>query len=168
LRIIDASLRFLRPWGIARWPGWFRPGVLAELRTTVDLRKEEGLEAALGVVRTHEGKHTMDEIRASIAALKHGETELLNERERSANTGARRAIAIIVVGNVLGFALLAAALVIIRRDERRLFLEALERAHGNRTEAARLLGISRATFYRRLAALGIRPQEDPGTGESHP
>ncbi|MFN3201188.1 MAG: sigma 54-interacting transcriptional regulator [Bradymonadia bacterium] len=34
-------------------------------------------------------------------------------------------------------------------------LEAIRRAGGNRTQAARMLGISRATFYRRLEALNI-------------
>jgi PAS domain S-box-containing protein len=36
-------------------------------------------------------------------------------------------------------------------DERAMFLDALARARGNRALAARLLGVSRATFYRRLA-----------------
>jgi PAS domain S-box-containing protein len=36
-------------------------------------------------------------------------------------------------------------------DERAKFLDALARARGNRALAARLLGVSRATFYRRLA-----------------
>lgn len=40
-------------------------------------------------------------------------------------------------------------------DERSRFLRALTHAGGNRAEAARLLGVSRATFYRRLADLGI-------------
>ena len=40
-------------------------------------------------------------------------------------------------------------------DDKQRFLTALEHAQGNRTVAARLLGISRATFYRRLATLGI-------------
>jgi len=42
-------------------------------------------------------------------------------------------------------------------DEQQRILAALERTGGNRTQAARLVGISRATFYRRLGELGITP-----------
>ena len=42
-------------------------------------------------------------------------------------------------------------------DERESILTALRRANGNRSVAAQMLGISRATFYRRLAELGNRP-----------
>jgi transcriptional regulator of acetoin/glycerol metabolism len=47
-------------------------------------------------------------------------------------------------------------------DERTRILTALTHAGGNRSAAARLLGISRATLYRKLALLGIAPEE-PGT-----
>jgi PAS domain S-box-containing protein len=40
-------------------------------------------------------------------------------------------------------------------DGRQRLLAALEQSGGNRTAAARLLGMSRATFYRRLADFGI-------------
>lgn len=42
-------------------------------------------------------------------------------------------------------------------QQRARIVEALKRTGANRTDAARLLGISRATLYRRLNALGIRP-----------
>jgi DNA-binding NtrC family response regulator len=41
------------------------------------------------------------------------------------------------------------------QDERQRILAALVEAGGNRTHAARLLGISRATLYRRMSELGI-------------
>ena len=44
-------------------------------------------------------------------------------------------------------------------DEKARFLQALERSRGNRAMAARLLGISRATLYRRLADLKISSEE---------
>jgi PAS domain S-box-containing protein len=43
-------------------------------------------------------------------------------------------------------------------DERSRFLQALDRSRGNRALAARMLGISRATLYRRLADLKIDPE----------
>lgn len=51
-------------------------------------------------------------------------------------------------------------------DERTRIFAALEQAGGNRTEAARLLGISRATLYRRFQALGIGPEADQESGQT--
>jgi PAS domain S-box-containing protein len=44
-------------------------------------------------------------------------------------------------------------------DEKQRILDALKQAGGNRAAAARLLGVSRRTFYRRLESLGISPDE---------
>ncbi len=44
-------------------------------------------------------------------------------------------------------------------DEKARFVDALTRSRGNRALAARLLGISRATLYRRLADLRINPDD---------
>jgi transcriptional regulator of acetoin/glycerol metabolism len=44
------------------------------------------------------------------------------------------------------------------QDEKARLLAALSEAKGNRTEAAKRLGISRATFYRRLVELNISPR----------
>ena len=45
-------------------------------------------------------------------------------------------------------------------DQRDRLMQALQLAKGNRAEAARLLGISRATLYRRLASLQGSRRED--------
>jgi DNA-binding NtrC family response regulator len=43
----------------------------------------------------------------------------------------------------------------VRETERRALRNALEQAGGNRTEAARILGVSRRTLYTKLKELGI-------------
>lgn len=45
------------------------------------------------------------------------------------------------------------------RNEREEILSALEQAKGKRAQAAKLLGMSRSTFYRRLSDLEISPEE---------
>ncbi|MCH7813827.1 MAG: sigma 54-interacting transcriptional regulator [Planctomycetes bacterium] len=48
---------------------------------------------------------------------------------------------------------------ILATVERRALLAALRRASGQRSRAARQIGISRSRLYRRMEALGIRPRE---------
>lgn len=45
---------------------------------------------------------------------------------------------------------------VVRDAERQAFLQALAQAGGNRTAAARLLGVSRSTFYSKLEKYGLR------------
>lgn len=48
--------------------------------------------------------------------------------------------------------------------EKREIVSALNRANGQRTLAAKMLGISRSRLYRRMEALGVDPKH--ATGES--
>ena len=48
----------------------------------------------------------------------------------------------------------------IHNNEMRLILRALEETRGNRTEAAKKLGISRRTLHRRLKELNLTTSED--------
>ncbi len=47
--------------------------------------------------------------------------------------------------------------------ERQLILRALDRADGNQTVAARFLGLHRNTLLAKMAQLGLRPTEPPGS-----
>jgi DNA-binding NtrC family response regulator len=48
--------------------------------------------------------------------------------------------------------------------EKELILQALDRAHGNKSQAARLLGLTRRTLYSRMERHGLRK---PGEGEEN-
>jgi len=50
----------------------------------------------------------------------------------------------------------------LHNNEMRLILRALEETRGNRTEAAKKLGISRRTLHRRLKELNLTTSEDDG------
>ncbi|WP_207461631.1 sensor histidine kinase [Azospirillum sp. SYSU D00513] len=80
---------------------------LAELARTIDLRRRGDFEAALEVVRTHEGKHTMDTLRDEIAAMTTVERRLLEERTEAAEFHSRLATVIAMATSL--FACLCAA-----------------------------------------------------------
>jgi len=52
-----------------------------------------------------------------------------------------------------------------REVDRILLTHALEYTHGNHTEAAKLLGISRQTMRVRLRALGLQVQHSVGSSD---
>lgn len=66
---------------------------LAELKETIDLRQNQGFEAAQKVVRTDRGKQLMTEIRKVIQAMKTEENTLLKQRSEQAQTAGKKTIA---------------------------------------------------------------------------
>ena len=55
----------------------------SELQKTMALRRQSGMEAALAVVRTGEGKRIMDECRALLSAMEEEDRLLLAQRHAS-------------------------------------------------------------------------------------
>ena len=58
--------------------------------------------------------------------------------------------------------------VVLEEVERELIAQALERTHGNRTRAGRLLGLSRHQISYRMGKLGLAPGSDAGGSEDLP
>jgi methyl-accepting chemotaxis protein len=75
---------------------------LAELKQTIDLRRTQGLDAALKVVLTNVGKAFMDEVRAIVADADQEERDLLKRRTDEAQASADMTQTIILWGGLLG------------------------------------------------------------------
>ena len=89
---------------------------IAELDSTVRLRRERGPEAALAVVLTDQGRLLMGDARSVIADINDSELALLADRDRARQRLALVTIAIIVVGSLIAFILAAATINTIRVD----------------------------------------------------
>jgi len=71
---------------------------LAELKETIDLRKEKGFEQARQVVVTDRGKKAMDDIRGISGEMANEESSLLVKRDEEAAASSHSAITTIFVG----------------------------------------------------------------------
>ncbi|MEH2237440.1 response regulator [Nostoc sp.] len=80
---------------------------LAELKETIDLRQNQGFEAAQKVVLTDRGKQLMAEIRKVIQTMKTEENKLLEQRSDKAQAAAQKTLASIVYSIPLFSLLLA-------------------------------------------------------------
>jgi len=89
---------------------------LGELRQTIDLRRAGQIDQALQIVRTDRGKHAMDEIRTTIAALKTSERELLELNARDLQTATTVVTGVIWGGAALLLVLILAAANMSSRD----------------------------------------------------
>ena len=88
---------------------------LAELGSTIELRRNQGLEAALKVVGSDRGKSEMDAIRAQIAAMAQAEGETRALRLAQMTDAQQRAFASSVLSTVLGVILTATIAFLVRR-----------------------------------------------------
>lgn len=80
-------------------------GKLDELKATIDLRRNKGLEAARSVVVLDKGKKLMDELRAVVREMEDQENELLKQREQEAAISAQNTVRSIIFGSLFACAL---------------------------------------------------------------
>src|SRR6266403_4325779 len=103
---------------------------LAELQRTIDLRKNEGLAAANGVVLEGYGKRWMDQIRALVTEMTNEEETLLRARTQKANESVARSVRTILIGTLLSISLLVLCFGLLHRElaERKKAQEALAKS----------------------------------------
>jgi methyl-accepting chemotaxis protein len=130
---------------------------LVELKRTVELRRTQGLDGALKVVVTGEGKKAMDDLRKVTLAMEREERELLGARSESAEASAASAKATILGGvlvalvfvSLAGFVItrslnqqLGSAIASIRSSSTELQAAATQQASGSREQAAATTEVS--------------------------
>jgi len=92
---------------------------LDELSETIDLRRSQGPDAALAVVRTDRGKAVMDQIRDGCAEIEAASYAFAEQQTVSARANAERTAFIAVGGSAGIFVLLALATLTIEKGTRR-------------------------------------------------
>jgi PAS domain S-box-containing protein len=89
---------------------------LAELQETINLRRQQNLEAALREVKTDRGKQIMGDIRQQIAAMTAEETQLLQQRARESQASANLTILTFTVAALVNFLLMVLVYYLVKRD----------------------------------------------------
>jgi len=88
---------------------------LAELHRTIELRRSQGLQAALDVVLTDRGKQLMDQIRQLCVGIQNREYSALIDGAREEESYARQTELVMIGGSLILFAFLIAANVMTNR-----------------------------------------------------
>ena len=92
---------------------------LAEVRTTIELRRAGEAERAMAIVNSDTGQRTMDDIRSLVASLEQEESRLLAARQGSAQTYGR----LMQAGAALAFLLICSSAALGGLQTRRAFRE---------------------------------------------
>ncbi|MEY2411440.1 MAG: hypothetical protein QOD84_46, partial [Acidobacteriaceae bacterium] len=89
---------------------------LAEMQSTVDLRRNKGIAAAIGLVLEGSGKHAMDQIRTLTAGMTNEENYLLRIRVQQADESATKSARTVLVGTLLSTSLMVMCFVLLKRE----------------------------------------------------
>lgn len=90
---------------------------LVELQQTIKLRREQGFESAMAVVRTNRGKQIMDNIRQQIADIKAQENKLLDKRGKDSQESIQQTLLTFSLATGVNLALLGLVYSLFRRTQ---------------------------------------------------
>lgn len=90
---------------------------LAELKQTIQLRQEQGFDAAVEVVRTNRGKQFMDNIRQQIVDIKASENILLQQRTKDSQASIQQTLLTFSLATAVNLALLGLVYYLFRRNQ---------------------------------------------------
>lgn len=89
---------------------------LAELKKTIDLRRQQGLESALQVVKTNQGKQLMDDVRSIVQQMEQEERGLLQQYSVLAQASAKNATLVLAIALLLILVVLGAVYYLIYNE----------------------------------------------------
>jgi signal transduction histidine kinase/CHASE3 domain sensor protein/ActR/RegA family two-component response regulator len=92
---------------------------LEELAKTIRLRDDAGFQETQREVQTHFGRNLMREIQTIIDQMSAEEDQLLRMRQGEAQAAQKRTLAMLGLGGVLAFGVMAGSGLVLRREERR-------------------------------------------------
>ncbi|MEH2258281.1 response regulator [Nostoc sp.] len=100
---------------------------LAILKQTIDLRQNQGFDAALQLIQTNQGKHLMDDIRKIVHEIENQDKRLLQQQSQAAKASANYTVLTLAIAISLSFLILAIVYYLISREvkERKLTEETL-------------------------------------------
>src|SRR5579863_3105131 len=80
---------------------------MAELAQTIQIRREQGFDAALAVVNSGQGKRTMDDLRAEMEKMMAAEREKLSQANRTADLASLRGTIAALIAGFFGLGITA-------------------------------------------------------------
>ncbi len=89
---------------------------MAELKQVNDLRRSVGLEPAVAVVKSGEGKRAMDEVRRILGQMEHEERARLQGQAQEVDASATSARSTLIAGTLFGLLLVTAVAFVITRS----------------------------------------------------
>ena len=89
---------------------------LAELKNTIEARRSQGFQATSLMVKSHLGKHMMDDIRGLVAEAQDAEKQLLQERTRTQEAQTANTLQALAAGGFACVLLLTMVFILLKRE----------------------------------------------------